>query len=157
MIELLVAIAIMGILAVTSVPSITKSMRENDFNTDKEEVWSILNEARNNALSSKRCEGGGDAGEWIVKVNSTNSGVVLSCETDTRYSSYSYERKNVGTVISIIAGGDITFLPQSAQVKLSTGNVFTLEVKEASFDKCVRYTLNQIAGFFEKEECPPSL
>lgn len=169
-IELLTAIAIMGMLAVMSVPSITRNMRENAYNNDIEKIWSLFNEARVNALVSKRCPDENEAGIWRFLVSGiAPAKTTLLCGTcsdpdsDTCWNEVeTYTPENPSTVATITEGESIIFLPKTARAKLESGTEFKLAIADPGFQKCTMITLNPVAGFPERTKyenttsCPPT-
>ena len=168
-IELLTAIAIMGMLAVMSVPGITRNMRENAYNNDIEKIWSLFNEARVNALVSKRCPNENEAGVWRFSTSGLiPAEITLSCGTcsDPDENCWreveTYTAENPSTTTNITAGESLLFLPKTARAKLGDGTEFKLAISDPGFQKCTMITLNPVAGFPERKkyenttDCPPS-
>ena len=170
-IELLVAITIMGMLAVMSVPGITRNMRENSYNEDIEKIWSLLNEARVNALVSKRCPNEPNAGTWQFSVSGLSPATVnLSCtscsDPNTCSNSAiveSHTPANPFTHVQITEGGSAHFLPKTAHARLedTTATQLKLTINETDLQKCTVITLDPIAGFPDRRKyentntCPP--
>ncbi len=152
LIELLVAAVILGILATISVPEISRMLKENQYQSDVSTMWSMLNDARAYALASKRCPDGNEAGTW--KISTTVSRMKLECISDGN-SGQSQEvevfRTHPGILVNIISNNDILFLPQSAQIKLNTGDDFILQAKSPELAECVEINVNRIAGFPKKK------
>ncbi len=151
MIELLVAITIMGALASMSAPELGRMLQDNRYQTDIEHAWSIVNDARANALSSRRCPQGVEAGIWKVVVNASSARLVcISDGASENEQEVSRLEPLSGTILNVTSGGSISFLPQTAQVKLDAGNDFSFQIKNIDLRKCAEIKINRVAGFPEK-------
>ncbi len=161
-VELLVAIAIVGIMASASVPSVTRGFTRSNFESDTNQVWSLINEGRTNALASKKCPQGDESGTW--RVTYTPQKIELFCaseildaqeeplqqhiKTTTLHNGFMLDKTPEGAEGLEHISPTISFLPQTAQIVLDGLNEnFSLQIKSLTLEECVRVSVNRIAGF----------
>jgi prepilin-type N-terminal cleavage/methylation domain-containing protein len=82
LIELMVAMTIAGILAGIAVPNIQRWQAKDKFKSQATQVFQMLDSARNNAISEKKCPNGTPSTGWEFKItNDSPRHIQLICNT----------------------------------------------------------------------------
>ena len=76
MVELLVVIVLIGILSTVGAPSFSRWRNNQQFETDTQQVISLLGDIRASALADEACDGA-PASTWVASINS--SGIEVLC------------------------------------------------------------------------------
>ncbi len=104
LVELLVALAITALFAVTTAPTFTQIQSLSNFRGEVDTIFGVTASARSNALTQKQCEGK-EAKIWMFEVDNTTSPstATLLCENVDGVQSVSPVAFSPHTVLSSVA------------------------------------------------------
>ncbi|MCF7917442.1 hypothetical protein K9L27_00320 [Candidatus Gracilibacteria bacterium] len=158
-IELMVAIAIIGILTGIVVPNFSRLFSYNNFQEETREILNSISDARANALASKECRNQEELIFWSFTLTTPPVITTLSCNSLPTGTPLINKTKNISanTEVSTIELADGTaintltllFETETSQSKINNGNQQSARIvfTHPSSGKQRTLCFNSIAGF----------
>ncbi len=142
--ELVVAMIIIGIMTAVAAPSFTKWRKQQQFETDTQQVLSLLADARASALSDKTCAGK-QTEKWIARFSETET-KLLCKNSDGEQQISSFPWKSPATITFEKATGiglwpTVTTPPSTMDISIFPGGTQSL-IDSAYADKLARITID---------------
>ncbi len=120
LLELIVVIALIGIISSTAAPSFSRWRAQQNFDTDSQQVLSLLGDVRASALADKNC-GAVSAIRWIAQIDGTGTSVLCEPEGGGGAETISTTPWKSDSVISV---GKKTSLSDATWNSLQTISIF---------------------------------
>lgn len=158
-IELMVTVAIVGVVAGIAVPNFSQIFSFNRFQEETRNIVNFISDARANAIASKECRDTETLTLWAISIDQNTSSLKLACNSLPTGTMLETEEDIISSNTEItaiefddnstVSNINISFEAESAQAKIADGThknirlVFT----HPSSGKMRTLCFNSVAGF----------